>query len=62
MENISLFNMREFVKGLKQFEEQWTMFEVKDKPAAPAGSAQANMALKKGGKGIKDLPPPTKRR
>ena len=37
------------------------MFEVKDKPAAPAGSAQANMALKKGGKGIKDLSLPDKK-
>ena len=57
MENISLLDIRTFVDGLKQFEEKWTMFEVKDKPAAPAGNAQANMALKKGGKGIKDLPP-----
>ena len=61
LENLSLFNIRTFVDGLKQFEEKWTMFEVKDKPAAPAGNAQANMALKKGGKGINDLPPGQKR-
>ena len=57
MEDISLFKIREFVQQLKLFEEQWNLFEIKEQPVRPAGSAQANLALKKGGKGTQDLPP-----
>ena len=46
MENLSLFDINEFSKGLKKFEEEWTMFEEKPKPLAPAGNAQANLAVK----------------
>ena len=51
MQNISLFRIDEFIKELKIFEEEWTMFEPSStKPAAPADNAQANMALNKGDK------------
>ena len=63
LENLSLFDIRKFVDGLKRFEEDWTMFEVKDKPAAPAGDAQSNLALKKMiGKLVRIYPPWTKKK
>ena len=46
MENLSLFDINEFSKGLKKFEEEWTMFEENPKPSAPAGNAEANVAVK----------------
>ena len=62
LENLSLFDIREFSKGLKKFEEEWTMFEEKPKPAVPAGDAQANFELKKGApKKSSEMPPMDKK-
>ena len=63
LENLSLFDITEFSKGLKKFEEEWTMFEDKPKPAAPTGDAQANLALKEGvPKKAANYPPWTKKK
>ena len=50
LEDIAVFDINNFSKELQKFEEDWTMFEEKPKPAAPADDAQANLATKKGGK------------
>ena len=47
MEDISVFDINSFSKELQKFGEDWTMFEEKPKPAAPAGSAQVDLATKK---------------
>ena len=49
LENISVFDIDEFSKGLRKFEEEWTMFEEKPKPTAPTNDAQVNLATKKEG-------------
>ena len=46
MENLSVFDINEFSKGLKKFEEDWEMFDDKPKPTLPADNAQANVAVK----------------
>jgi hypothetical protein len=39
LEDITKFNMEEFIKELKKFETEWIMFEKKPKPATPAEEA-----------------------
>jgi len=39
LEDITKFNMEEFIKELKKFETEWIMFENKPKPATPAEEA-----------------------
>ena len=47
LEDIAVFDINNFSKELQKFEEDWTMFEEKQKPAAPADDAQANLVTKK---------------
>ena len=61
MENLAAFDIDEFAKGLKKFEEDWAMFEEKPKPSAPADKAQANVAMKGGKPKKADLPPMDKK-
>ena len=39
LEDITKFNMEEFIKEIKKFETEWLMFEKKPKPATPAEEA-----------------------
>ena len=61
MENLSVFDINEFSKGLKKFEEDWAMFDEKTKPSAPADKAQANVAVKGDKPQRLDLPPMDKK-
>ena len=47
LEDITKFNINTFIKELKKFETDWTMFEEKPKPATPTEEAKANLATKK---------------
>ena len=47
LEDITKFNINTFIKELKKFETDWTMFEEKPKPANPTEEAKANLATKK---------------
>ena len=44
LEDITKFNMEEFIKEIKKFETDWFMFEKKPKPATPAEEATVGMA------------------
>ena len=57
IEDLALFDIDTFAKGLKKFEEDWGMFADKPKPSAPADKAQANLAIKGGKPNKKPLPP-----
>ena len=47
LEDITVFDINTFIRELRKFEEDWTMFEEKPKPTAPTEDAQANLATKK---------------
>ena len=55
MENISLFDIDHLCKVLKEWENAWSMFEDKPKPAEKGDKVAANLA--KGGAKKEGLPP-----
>ena len=60
IENISVFDMDHLCKVLKKWEEDWSMFEDKPKPAEKGDKAAANLA--KGGRIKKEDSPPVEKK